>query len=120
MSDPAIHTVHWRERLKPLFLALMIEACRQPDLAALLALRQYLPDAGNDHPVKSLIAGLIEDWQNGGAFRMLLTVEAPAIAYGMVEGAMAHIMSTAARPEDIAGMLANAAERWLPIKVPFR
>jgi len=113
MSAPDIHDRPWPDRLAPLFTALIVEAARQPDLAALMSLSRYLPPPSSDNLIKTWIAEFITRGQDAGAFRRLSAPRAAALAFGMVEGGMSHMMISGDNPHEIAAMLADAAERWM-------
>lgn len=115
MSAPDIHARAWDQRLEPLFEALILAASQQPDLAALMSLNRYLPPPSSENMIKTWIADFIRRGQEAGAFRPLPPSRAAALAFGMVEGGMSHMMTSNDDPREIAAMLADAAERWMGV-----
>lgn len=113
MSAPDIHHRPWRERMRPLFEALLSEAALQPDLPALMSLTPHLPVQGGPDCIQAWIETFMTEGQAAGAFRTMPTATAAAIAFGMVEGAMQDMLRSRGSVSATAAVLADAAERWM-------
>lgn len=113
MAASAIQARPWRHRLRPLFSSLLAEAQRQSDLPALMALSQHNRVDVGENIVLAWIARFIEDGQAAGAFRPMAVGPAAAMAFGMVQGAMQHMLATGGSAGPYVEALADAAERWV-------
>ena len=115
MERPDIHARPWAERLEPMFAALLAEAARHPDLPALMRLSMQLPHDPGHLKVRAAIEHFMSGGQAAGAFRQVPVGPAAAIAHGMVQAAMREAMAGQTPPEVLAGLLADAARRWMVV-----
>ena len=107
----------WRVRFHHIFGSMIRSAADRPEMAAIMGLSSHA-DLGREqdgHAIRAAIARIVATAQGSGAF--LPTPEpdvVASVAYGMVEGAMNHMMSAEGRsPEVYIAALSDAASRWL-------
>jgi AcrR family transcriptional regulator len=106
----------WPDRFPAMFGALLRAVAAMPELPDLMRLAQHAPPrpGARPGPIREWIAGFIRSGQAAGALRPVDPTLAAAMAFGMVEGAMAaHAGEAGPGGAAVAGALADAAGRWL-------
>lgn len=117
LRDPKVHEAPWPTRFQAIFGAMMATAQSSPELPAIMRLTAHGASA-NFQPGESVrreIADIIRLAQEEEAFRPDIDPTlASAIAYGMVDGAMKHLMfQPETAPQRVIENLAEASARWL-------
>ena len=107
----------WQDRFAHIFGAMVDAVSRSPEVGAIMRLASH---AELDHyesggVIRAAIEQIVTRAQGMGAFRSSISPAiVAAVAYGMVEGVMNHMMSADAEDADAyVAALADAASRWL-------
>jgi hypothetical protein len=74
-----------------------------------------LPHDPGHLKVRAAIEHFMSEGQAAGAFRQVPVGPAAAIAHGMVQAAMREAMAGQTPPQVLAGLLADAARRWMVV-----
>lgn len=113
MEEAAATTPAWADRFPAVFGALLRAVAAMPDLPRLMGLAHHVGPRGPG-PIRAWIAGFLRAGQAAGALRPMEPELAAAMAFGLVEGAMAAHAERPGRPaEETVAALADAARRWL-------
>lgn len=117
MKADHIQNLKYPERFTEMFRALIDLAIASPEMKALMQLATY---AGSDEwdcgrSIKEAIAQNIKTAQERGTFRKGIEPElAAAIAYGMIDGVIHHMVQNNLKdPDPYVATLTDATSRWL-------
>ncbi|MGL4239445.1 TetR/AcrR family transcriptional regulator [Tabrizicola sp.] len=117
MDDPEIWAQPFPERFQSIMRAVIDTAQAQQDLRPLMALASYAPKRGakSDGGVLAAIERHLSDGEAKGQLRQNMDLSLVArLAHGMVEGALAELMTNPERsPDHVVEELALASWRWL-------
>ncbi len=116
LTRAAGQEIPWIDRFPLVFGSMMETVSTTPEMGAIMQLAAHAEFKGHSPGsiIRSAIEQIVTRAQSDGAFRPdVLPSVVAAIAYGMVEGAMGHMMQTGTWPQVYVIALADAASRWL-------
>jgi AcrR family transcriptional regulator len=117
MDAPELWAIPWPARFEAVFAGVLAQAAASPQDRRLMALAVHAEAEGwqRGQTIRAAIARHIAEGQASGAFRTAVDPPlAAAIAFGMVDGALAAVGAPGGpTPAGAARHLADAAARWL-------